>query len=188
MISKNDYLLFKTSLVLVFSMIYSFVELKTPFYEFINPYIYRVIYFILFFAISLTPSLRLTFAYFFISMTLEDAFYWILANQLPFSYAWYYPVIDHIPIDDIVEVAIAVVLLSIKKGEIKVPEFHAKCDMRYWFFHGKTHDLYGLLILGAMNIILYLYTTSTILHLISITDLVIVTGIFVDLWSHCFHH
>ena len=98
MISR--YLFYKSLLIVIFSITYAFVEVKTPFYLYINTYIYRMIYFIFFFVISLVPSLTLTFSFFFYSMTLEDVFYWILDNELPFSYAWYYPVFHHIRFEE----------------------------------------------------------------------------------------
>lgn len=188
MISR--YLFYKSLLIVIFSITYAFVEVKTPFYLYINTYIYRMIYFIFFFVISLVPSLTLTFSFFFYSMTLEDVFYWILDNELPFSYAWYYPVFHHIPIDDVVEITVATILLKLGNSNIKIPEFHSSesCNIFYYFVHGKTHDLYGLLILILLNIILYLLTNISLVKFIAIADIVISTGIFVDLWSHCFHH
>jgi len=188
MISR--YLFLKTLLIVIFSITYAFVETKTPFYFYINPYIYRIIYFIFFFTISLVPSTALTFSLFLYSMTLEDVFYWILDNSLPFSYAWYYPVIDHIPIVDVVEIIIATTLLKFGNSNFRTPEFHnlESCNMWYHFTHGKTHDLYGLLILILLNIILYLTTDISLVKFIAIVDIVVSTGIFVDLWSHCFHH
>jgi len=188
MISR--YLFFKTLLVVIFSITYAFVEVKTPFYLYINPYIYRVIYFIFFFVISLVPSVTLTFSLFLYSMTLEDVFYWILDNELPFNYAWYYPVYYHIPIDDAIEVTVATILLKLGSSNFKTPEFHnsESCRMWYYFVHGKTHDLYGLLALVLLNIILYFATNISLVKFIAIADIVISTGIFVDLWSHCFHH
>lgn len=62
------------------------------------------------------------------------------------------------------------------------------CNTFYYFVHGKTHDLYGLLILILLSIILYLLTNISLVKFIAIADIVISTGIFVDLWSHCFHH
>jgi len=123
-------------------------------------------------------------------MTLEDVFYWILADELPFSYAWYYPVIDHIPVIDVAEVIIATVLLEFRHVSIKIPEFHAvgRCDMWYWFTHGKTHDLYGLLLLIFMSTVVYILDSNNVIRIISTSEIVISSDIFVDLWSHCFHH
>jgi len=62
------------------------------------------------------------------------------------------------------------------------------CNMFSYFKKGKTHDLYGLLIIILLNIILYFTTNISLVKFIAIADIVVSTGIFVDLWSHCFHH
>jgi hypothetical protein len=62
------------------------------------------------------------------------------------------------------------------------------CCMIKYFKKGKTHDLYGLLIIILLNIILYFQTDISLIKFISIADIVISVAIFVDLWSHCFHH
>lgn len=177
-------------MLVIFSIIYSFIEVKTPFFEYINSYIYRVIYFIIFFTVSLVPNVLVTFSLFFYSMTLEDVFYWILDNKLPYQYAWYYPVFNHVPLVDITEVIIATILLKINSVNIKIPDFHEtnNCNMFYWFLHGKTHDLYGLLILIFFSVIMYTFETNTFIQLISVLEIIIASDIFVDLWSHCFHH
>jgi len=63
-----------------------------------------------------------------------------------------------------------------------------ECSIWYYFLHGKTHDLYGLIILFILSFILYFSIQNEFLKLIVIFQLIIITGIFVDLWSHCFHH
>ena len=60
--------------------------------------------------------------------------------------------------------------------------------MWYYFKKGKTHDLYALLIIILLSIILYFATNISLIKFIAIADIIISTGIFVDLWSHCFHH
>ena len=188
--TPSKYLFYKVVFLVVFAMTYSFVEVRTPFYLFINPYIYRVVYFIFFFVASMIPDVVVTFSLFLYSMTLEDAFYWILADELPFSYAWYYPVIYHIPVVDVVEVVIATALLEFRNANVRFPEFHdvSKCDMFYWFIHGKTHDLYGLILLIFLSTVVYILDTNVIVRLVSTLEIVISSDIFVDLWSHCFHH
>ena len=188
--TPSRYLFYKVIFLVVFSITYSFLEVRTPFYLYINPYIYRVIYFIFFFVASMVPDVVTTFSLFLYSMTLEDVFYWILADQLPFSYAWYYPVVDHIPIVDVVEVVIATALLEFRHVRIRVPDFHTvgQCDMWYWFLRGKTHDLYGLLLLIFLSTIVYILDNNAVTRLVSILEIVISSNIFVDLWAHCFHH
>ena len=188
--NPTRYLFYKTIFIVIFSIIYSFLEVKTPFFIYINPYIYRIIYFIIFFTVSLVPNILTTFSLFFYSMTLEDVFYWILDNKLPFSYAWYYPVIDHIPLVDVAEIIIATILLEINRVNIRVPDFHTdqSCHMMYYFFHGKTHDLYGLLLLMFFSAIIYIFDIDAYIRLISVIEIIVASDVFVDLWSHCFHH
>ena len=188
--TPSRYLFYKVIFLVIFSITYSFVEVRTPFYLYINPYIYRVIYFIFFFVASMVPDVVITFSLFLYSMVLEDVFYWILADELPYGYAWYYPVVDHIPIVDVIEVVIATVLLGLHRVNIRVPDFHeiGRCDMWYWFTHGKTHDLYGLLLLIFLSTVVYILDTNVVVRLVSILEIVISSDIFVDLWAHCFHH
>ncbi len=61
------------------------------------------------------------------------------------------------------------------------------CIWKY-FTHGKTHDLYGLLIIIALNFVILLTTNSRLYEIFAVVDLMIATAIFVDLWAHCFHH
>jgi hypothetical protein len=63
-----------------------------------------------------------------------------------------------------------------------------ECDMFYWFTHGKTHDLYGLILLIFLSTVIYILDTDVVVRLISTLEIVISSDIFVDLWSHCFHH
>ncbi len=63
----------------------------------------------------------------------------------------------------------------------------SSCVWKY-FVHGKTHDLYGLLIIIVLNFVILLTTNSKLYELIAVVDLMISTAIFADLWAHCFHH
>jgi len=188
--TPRRYLFYKVIFLVIFSITYSFVELRTPFYLFINPYIYRVVYFIFFFVASMVPDIFITFSLFLYSMTLEDVFYWILADELPYSYAWYYPVIYHIPVIDVVEVVLATALLEFRQVNVEIPDFHdvGQCNMFYWFTHGKTHDLYGLLLLIFLSTVVYILDNNMVVRFISTFEIVIASDIFVDLWAHCFHH
>ncbi len=63
-----------------------------------------------------------------------------------------------------------------------------KCGMWSHFKRGKTHDVYGLLLMVATNFFL-LFTTHAVSHeVVAILDLMTSTGIMADLWAHCFHH
>ncbi len=54
------------------------------------------------------------------------------------------------------------------------------CRMWWYFLHGKTHDLYGLLALIGIGLALRDW--------VGVAIALISTGVFVDLWAHCFHH
>lgn len=57
------------------------------------------------------------------------------------------------------------------------------------FIHGKTHDLYGLIILALILLYLFRYTYGNIIPSLVISIGIAVTfSIFADLWSHGFHH
>ncbi len=57
------------------------------------------------------------------------------------------------------------------------------------FIHGKTHDLYGLIILFFILAYLFSFTYGhfTVSMLIAI-GIAIVFSIFADIWAHGFHH
>ena len=60
--------------------------------------------------------------------------------------------------------------------------------MWQYFLHGKTHDLYGLLIMIATNGLIWGVTKSDLVHFLCFVDIIISVGVFVDLWAHNFHH
>jgi uncharacterized protein YpmB len=68
------------------------------------------------------------------------------------------------------------------------PVVVSNCDMFYYFTHGKTHDLYGLLVLIVVGVIMNLVSVSLLDKFVSLVDVIIGTGVFIDLWCHCFHH
>ncbi len=57
-----------------------------------------------------------------------------------------------------------------------------------YFLHGKTHDLYGLLIMIAIELASVLTTHNIINEIKDIIIMLISVAIFADLWAHCFHH
>ena len=59
------------------------------------------------------------------------------------------------------------------------------CIFQY-FLRGKTHDLYALIAVFVLNAVLYF--EPHLYRFVAIADLVLATGVFVDLWAHCFHH
>ncbi|MFP3209240.1 MAG: hypothetical protein RXR82_06020 [Nitrososphaeria archaeon] len=48
-----------------------------------------------------------------LGLSVEDAAYWVWARQLPVSWAWFYPVVWHIPLDDVLGAALAAALYSL---------------------------------------------------------------------------
>ena len=68
------------------------------------------------------------------------------------------------------------------------PVVVSNCDMWYYFTHGKTHDLYGLLVLIVIGVVVNLVSVSLLNKTLGLVDVIIGAGIFVDLWCHCFHH
>ncbi len=77
-------------------------EVFTPL---ISLYFYRVIYTVLFLIPSYLASGKLwslsTLWYLIYGSTLEDIVYWVIDLRIPYSWAWFYPVIKGIPLDDI---------------------------------------------------------------------------------------
>ena len=47
-----------------------------------------------------------------IGLSTEDLFYWFWAKTLPASWSIYYPVLHHIPLDDIFGIFLALLLFS----------------------------------------------------------------------------
>lgn len=196
----KNYLLVNMLRSLLFGIVYSILEVDIPIWEYIPTLDYRILYFIIFAIATFSTSYLVWGANFFLSMTFEDISYWIIKNQLPFSYAWYYPVFDHIPLVDTIGGILSVVLYAYAynryMGNNLAPYEHIpdirhydpSCDMFYYFTHGKTHDLYGLLVLVVVGVIANITSTSLDEKVLSLVAIIIGTGVFVDLWSHCFHH
>jgi len=63
-----------------------------------------------------------------------------------------------------------------------------QCNMLNYFLKGKTHDIYGAIILVIVAIAIILYSNSVDIKALGVLDLLIGAGIAVDLWAHCFHH
>ncbi len=176
---------------LLFGITYAILEVNVPIYKYIPTLDYRIFYFVLFIFATISTNYYIWLGNFMLSMAFEDVSYWLIKNQLPFSYAWYYPVVDHIPIVDVIELIIVVVSYYFSHKKTTIYVRISNCDMLWWFLHGKTHDLYGLLIQIALSFVVLYYSFS--LHnfpllLYSVLVIVISSGVFVDLWSHCFHH
>ena len=183
------YLTYNLLRVFLFGVIYAIYEVNVPFYKYIPCLDYRILYFFIFLAATVSVNIRIWLANFFASMVVEDLSYWLIKDQLPFQYAWYYPVVDHIPLVDVVEGALALYLYSTSWRRVtQINPQISNCDMFYWFIHGKTHDLYGLLVLFVSAATLNVVSTNVGERVFSLIAIVVSVGVFVDLWSHCFHH
>ena len=78
-----------------------------------TPIFPRIIYFALFFIPILLynyDKLSLGLANSLLAISFEDISYWIWAKQLPYQWSYYYPVIYHIPIVDLIEFYLAYLL------------------------------------------------------------------------------
>ena len=71
---------------------------------------YHIIVFLIGFFAGLTRDLKVTIANALVFSVLEDAFYWVLKRQLPFSWSPEYIVVCHVPIYYIPYLFVAVYL------------------------------------------------------------------------------
>jgi len=104
---------------LLFGITYAVFEVNVPFYKYIPDFEYRILYFTIFIIVAISTNYLVWLGNFMFSIIIEDTSYWLLKAQLPFSYAWYYPVIDHIPIIDIAESILATIfyIYALKRKE-----------------------------------------------------------------------
>ena len=103
---------------IIFGIIYAFIEERyirnrthATISDLFSPY--RILYFLLFLTATFTTPYKDWIAYWLISMSTEDIFYWIIAGKKPFQWTWYYIVWHGIPIIDVIEIITAVILLNI---------------------------------------------------------------------------
>ena len=93
--------------------------MRALFNPIVSLYFYRVIYDGLFLSIVYSITGKLisweTLWYFIYSSTVEDILYWVIGLEVPRQWAWFYPVIHGIPIDDV----IGVILLIVLKNKIR---------------------------------------------------------------------
>ena len=115
-------ILFNMFRVVAFAILYAIFEVKFPFWKYMSDLEYRAYYFSVFFVAMATQDIRTWFANFFASMTLEDVFYWVIKWEAPFQYAWYYPVLYHIPLVDIAGGTLAIFLYV---AEINIERFRS---------------------------------------------------------------
>ena len=105
-------------IAIIFGIVYAFIEER---YVTVKAHavitnlfsIYRILYFSLFLVATYTVPYTHWIAYWLISMSVEDIYYWIIAGKKPFQWTWYYIVIDGIPMIDVIEILTAILLLAI---------------------------------------------------------------------------
>jgi hypothetical protein len=73
---------------------------------------YRIVYFALFLDVTYTPDIRLWISFFLLSMVIEDISYWVIARKVPYQWTWYYIVYRGIPVIDVIEFILALLILS----------------------------------------------------------------------------
>lgn len=71
---------------------------------------YRIVYFALFLDVTYTPVFRLWISCFLLSMIVEDVSYWVIARKVPYQWTWYYIVYRGIPIIDVVEFIVTLII------------------------------------------------------------------------------
>ena len=118
-----------------FSIIYAILELgmywdpstnptsplwmKQVFTPLISLYFYRIIYILLFLYPSYLASGKLlsleTLWYLIYGSIAEDVTYWLIGLEVPYSWAWFYPVYYGIPLDDVIGTIALVILYKIIK-------------------------------------------------------------------------
>lgn len=79
-----------------------------------NQYFYRFLYTCIFLYPAYLSSRKLlsikTVWYTIYGFLVEDLFYWLLTLQIPYSWSWYYPVYYGVPIPDLLEFLILLLL------------------------------------------------------------------------------
>ena len=97
--------------VTVVAFLYALIEVYyTPIRQGALISFYHLIVFLIGLFAGLTKGLRVTVANALVFSVLEDAFYWVLKRQLPFSWSPEYVVICHVPVYYIPYLLIAVYL------------------------------------------------------------------------------
>jgi len=89
----------------------------------VSLYFYRIIYTLIFVFPSYLASGKLisleTLWYLIYGSTIEDIAYWVIGLEVPYSWAWFYPVYYDIPLDDVIGfIALAILYKIIKIREI----------------------------------------------------------------------
>ncbi|BDC18593.1 hypothetical protein [Acidianus sp. HS-5] len=84
-----------------------------------SQYFYRFLYTSIFLYPSYMASRKLfsalTIWYFIYGSLTEDLFYWLIMLEPPYSWSWFYPVYYYIPIPDVIELLLLVVIAKKKK-------------------------------------------------------------------------
>jgi hypothetical protein len=74
--------------------------------------VYRVVYILLLTLPFVNSNLWIWFADGLLAQATQDSSFWLFKGQLPYSWAWYYPVWHHIPLDDVIASIVIVILYS----------------------------------------------------------------------------
>ena len=82
-------------------------------------YFYRFLYTAIFLYPSYLASRKIfsinTIWYFIYGSMAEDIIYWIFLLKVPYTWAWFYPVINGIPIPDVIEGILLLIILYHKR-------------------------------------------------------------------------
>ncbi len=112
-------ILYKNILILIlFGIFYAFIEAHIPFWIYIAPPLYRIIYFMLFALISIAPILYhfnvfIFFGNLLLSTAVEDYSYWLIVNKVPYSWNPYYITYNDYAVIDFIQLAVVFVLYYI---------------------------------------------------------------------------
>ncbi|MFP3164206.1 MAG: hypothetical protein RXQ75_10410 [Acidianus hospitalis] len=123
---ETEYGINKRGIIIMttFSLFYAMLEagmdwdpergLLSPLNNCASQYFYRFLYTALFLYPSYLASRKLfsllTIWYFVYGSLTEDVLYWIMMFEPPYSWSWFYPVYYYIPIPDIIELWILIIL------------------------------------------------------------------------------
>lgn len=123
---ETEYRINKRGIIIMttFSLFYAMLEagmywnpkqgLLSPLNNCSSLYFYRFLYTALFLYPSYLASRKLfsllTIWYFVYGSLAEDILYWIIMFKPPYSWSWFYPVYYYIPIPDVIELWILIIL------------------------------------------------------------------------------
>jgi hypothetical protein len=80
---------------------------------------YRIVYALLLTLPFVNSNLWIWAADGLLAQAVQDSSFWVFARKLPFQWAWYYPVVGHVPIDDVVA-AVLIVFFYLKGRKVDI--------------------------------------------------------------------